>query len=857
MTMQDPSQFSKSIAKAIATIPWFKNLSIRYKLMTAFLLLAGIPFLAICWWSINGAWDSNRDQITLQMESIREIKQDQLNRYLKTNRRNLESLTSTAVILRQQAYAVGAGLGQDNATLTNQVDQYGYNDFYLINPQGQMIYSLKQQTPKFANVVTGPLAETGLGQAFSQSLETKQLAFVDFSIYSRNNDSAIHDGLISFIAHPILNAQGQVKMVGVAKLPIDGINAIMTTRFNMGKTGESYLVGPDYLMRSDSFLDPQNRSVIASLTNPDSGTITTTMVLAALAGETSSKLFRENYTGIESYTGFSWRKTFGLLDKHTSTISAYTPIDVYGEQWALMVERDGIEASSKLMDLYFQMYWIGGVAAILILIVAYYITLSLTLPICYLAAQVGRIEQSSDFSMRLEWIPSNKDEAGQAAHAINRLMNSLQAALGESNRVVADIAQGHFSSRIEDDFKGDLLRLKDGVNASASSVEKTMHSLEQVMKAIAEGNFGYRLEGVEMTGEFRTVMENTLNVMEQAMGEINQVMQAVSKGDFDLRVSAPLKGDLDKLKSGVNNSISTIATALKETVEVSEAMAQGDLTQRIDGNYQGSLARLKDALNSSLDKMNQAVGSVLVASEGIAANAGEISRGSEQLSKRTNQQSASLQETSASMEQMAATIELNAEHANVAGKLVASGKNEATGGVVVVQQAVEAMGQIDEASKKIASIINLIDGIAFQTNLLALNAAVEAARAGDHGRGFAVVAGEVRSLAQKAAQSANEIKLLIEDSSTKVKEGSHLVDKTGKALNSIAQSIEEVNDIVTEIAAATNEQSSVINQVNKAVAELEEVNQLNTALVEESSHSSLSLNDQTDDLITKMNFFKG
>jgi methyl-accepting chemotaxis protein len=188
---------------------------------------------------------------------------------------------------------------------------------------------------------------------------------------------------------------------------------------------------------------------------------------------------------------------------------------------------------------------------------------------------------------------------------------------------------------------------------------------------------------------------------------------------------------------------------------------------------------------------------------------------------------------------------------------VASGKNEATGGVVVVQQAVEAMGQIDEASKKIASIINLIDGIAFQTNLLALNAAVEAARAGDHGRGFAVVAGEVRSLAQKAAQSANEIKLLIEDSSNKVKEGSHLVDKTGKALNSIAQSIKEVNDIVTEIAAATNEQSSVINQVNKAVAELEEVNQLNTALVEESSHSSLSLNNQTDDLITKMNFFKG
>ena len=176
---------------------------------------------------------------------------------------------------------------------------------------------------------------------------------------------------------------------------------------------------------------------------------------------------------------------------------------------------------------------------------------------------MARIERTSDFNMRVDWIPSDQDEVGQAAHAVNSLMDSIQTALGESNRVVADIAQGHFNSRIEDDFKGDLLRLKDGVNASASSVEKTMHSLEQVMKAIAEGNFGYRLEGVEMTVEFRTVMENTLHVMEQAIGEINQVMQAVSEGDFDQRVSTPLKGDLDKLKSGVNNSLSTIATALK------------------------------------------------------------------------------------------------------------------------------------------------------------------------------------------------------------------------------------------------------------------------------------------------------
>ena len=208
------------------------------------------------------------------------------------------------------------------------------------------------------------------------------------------------------------------------------------------------------------------------------------------------------------------------------------------------------------------------------------------------------------------------------------------------------------------------------------------------------------------------------------------------------------------------------------------------------------------------------------------------------------------------MEQMASTAQLNVDHAKLAGTLVASGKKDATGGVAVVQRAVAAMSEIDQASQQIASIVDLIDGIAFQTNLLALNAAVEAARAGEHGRGFAVVAGEVRILAQKAAESANEIKVLIEDSTGKVREGSQLVDQTGEALNSIAESISKVNDIVLKIATAAGGQSSVINQVNSAEAQLEHVNQLNASLVQESSAASYSLNDQTQELITTMRFFK-
>jgi len=830
----------------------FNNLSIRYKLMVAFLLMAGIPFWGICWWSINSAWDDMQQQTRLQMESVREIKKDQLAEYFSATQHNLESLSASAAMLQQQIQSQEST--QAKAALTRQLDQYDYSDFLLVSPQGQIIYSVKGLTTTASNVATAPLADTGLGQAFSQALATQKLAFADFSLYRPNAVASINESPMSFLAQPMFNDQGQVNMVSILQLPIDGINAIMTKRYGMGKMGESYLVGPDHLMRSDSFLDPEQRSVTASLTNPDTGTIETSMVVAALAGAVDSGIYRENYTGRLSYEGYSWRKFFGGIEIYT--LSAYTPFEVYGTTWALVAERDALDTADSLMDLYFQMYWIGGVAALVLLLLAYFISRTFSRPLSYLADQVQHIEQSSDFSLRLAYIPSDNDEAGQAAHAVNRLMDSLQAALSESNKVVDDVAKGQFDSRIAGEFKGDLLALKEGVNGSASSVQRTMEGLEQVMKAIAEGNFGYRLDNIDMSGEFCKVMENTLNLMEGAIGEINQVMQAAAKGDFDLRVNTPLKGDLGRLKDGVNNSIATIATALAETVEVTEAMAQGDLTQRIDGDYQGSLNRLKEALNSSLVKMHQTVGSVLVASNSVVSTAGDISRGSEQLSDRTNQQSSSLKETSSSMEQMAATAQLNVDHAKLAGTLVASGKKDATGGVAVVQRAVAAMSEIDQASQQIASIVDLIDGIAFQTNLLALNAAVEAARAGEHGRGFAVVAGEVRILAQKAAESANEIKVLIEDSTGKVREGSQLVDQTGEALNSIAESISKVNDIVSKIATAAGGQSSVINQVNSAVAQLEHVNQLNASLVQESSAASYSLNDQTQELITTVRFFK-
>ena len=595
----------------------------------------------------------------------------------------------------------------------------------------------------------------------------------------------------SFVGLPVLDKQGKMVMVMALQLTIDAINAIMIHPQATGEAGELSLVGPGQL---------------------------------AFGGEALAT-------------------------------SAYTPVDIFGVTYAIVAESEEVDLTGQLTDIYHELYRIGSAAAVLLLLLSFYVSGFFSRPIAALAALFGRVTSTGDFSLRAEKIVS-KDELGHISYSLNRLLKTFQLAIGESNRVMGDIAQGRFESRIETDFYGDMETLKHGVNESAESVERTMYGLTQVMHAISSGNFSYRLEGLEMEGEFRNLLTNTLTVMEKAIGQINIVMEAAASGNFDQRVELDLEGDLNRLKSVINSSIGGIAKALEESVEVTEAMALGDLTQRVEGEYEGRLHQLKQALNSSVDKMEQAVSAVLEVSDSVASNAGEISSGSEQLSQRTNQQSASLEETSSSMEQMAATIQLNADHANLAGTLVASGKKEATDGVAIVKKAVNAMSQIDESSQKIASIVDLIDGISFQTNLLALNAAVEAARAGEHGRGFAVVAGEVRTLAQKAAESANEIKALIEDSSAKVREGSQLVDQTGSALNSIAESIEKVNNIVTEIASATNEQSSVINQVNSAVAQLEHVNQLNTSLVEESSAASYSLDQQTQDLVSQMDFFK-
>ena len=469
-------------------------------------------------------------------------------------------------------------------------------------------------------------------------------------------------------------------------------------------------------------------------------------------------------------------------------------------------------------------------------------------------AVIGRVVEEGDFSLRVD--ATTEDSVGEMGRTLDSLFESLQQSIRETNHVVDDIAHGVFDSRVEADLRGELLQLKQGVNRSAESVAQTMQGLTQVMQAITEGNFNFRLDGIEMEGEFRDVLEQAMESMDAIITDINRVMAAVSRGKFNARVEVEAAGDLDQLKHDLNQSLDILSQALKESIQVANQMGEGDLTQAVKGEYHGSLAVLKDSINATQANFTQIVSKVRSASEHVRNGSAEISRGSSDLSTRTSEQAASLEQTGASMEEMASTVNMNSDSAAQASQLAAESLARAEEGSRVVAEAVNAMLGINASSEKISEIITLIDGIAFQTNLLALNAAVEAARAGEHGRGFAVVAGEVRTLAQRSADAAKDIKGLIEESTNRIQQGSDLVSRSGVALDSIEESVKKMNDISTEIESATKEQTQGINQVNTAVAQLDSVTQENAALVEETAAASSQLSHQADELANLVSLFR-
>jgi methyl-accepting chemotaxis protein I, serine sensor receptor len=302
--------------------------------------------------------------------------------------------------------------------------------------------------------------------------------------------------------------------------------------------------------------------------------------------------------------------------------------------------------------------------------------------------------------------------------------------------------------------------------------------------------------------------------------------------------------------------VHAIVDPVDATIGQFERIAEGDLTGRIEVVSDNEMGKLAAALRKMQDSLISTVNTVRQGTESIDTGVSEIAAGNTDLSQRTEEQAASLEETAASIEQLTSTVKQTAENAKQASSLAQGASSLAAQGGELTQQVVGTMNHMVDDSRRIADIVGVIEGIAFQTNILALNAAVEAARAGEQGRGFAVVASEVRSLAQRSAGAAKEIKTMIDDSNARVQTGAQLVERSGTTMTEIVDSIARVSAIMGEIAAAATEQSTGIDQVNLAVAQMDEVTQQNAALVEQAAAAAGSLEDQARRLTAAVSVFR-
>ncbi len=477
-------------------------------------------------------------------------------------------------------------------------------------------------------------------------------------------------------------------------------------------------------------------------------------------------------------------------------------------------------------------------------------------PIQYAGTVAGAIARGD---LSTEIVVDSRDEAGELLAAMHSMQASLQSFVQSQREMASHQDAGDMDYLIDTaPFQGAYADMAVGTNQLVNSYVDSIRAVIEVLKSYEIGDFS--ANAPRMPGKraaLHEAMDGIKGHFSAISGEVMTLVDSAARGDFSARGEAEqYSDDFRRMVDGLNRLMEVSEQGLEEVVRMLGALAAGDLTESIDADFEGTFGRIKNDSNSTVRQLRETVGSITTAAQAIRLASEEIASGNEDLAQRASQQAARLEQTASAMEELTATVKQNAESAAEASRLASSASEVALRGGEAVSEVVDTMKSINGSARKIADIIGVIDGIAFQTNILALNAAVEAARAGEQGRGFAVVASEVRSLAQRSAAAAREIKGLITDSVKEVEIGAKRVDAAGATMEEIVKSVKQVTEIIAGISRASAEQSSGIESINTTVMQMDSDTQQNAALVEQAAAASGSLKQQSAILAESVSVFR-
>ncbi len=881
-----------------------KNMKMKPKLTLLFVLVGLIPLALVGWWSSDQATDALMHKSYEELVNVRESKKTQIQRFFAERKGDIQVLAETIATLRREAYkkldAVqemkkreilnyfdtmksqirvlkddpfvinaliefdrvyeDAGNTVDTAEWKALARQYDprmksimndneWYDLFLIHDDGDIVYTVQKEGDLGKNILRSELQGEGIGKAFEKAkkMQKDEIALVDLSAYSPSDGKPA-----GFMIAQMRDEYDILKGYIAFQIPLKNINEIMQQRDGMGQTGESYLVGADGLMRSDSYLNPDEYSVPASFGNKTK--IETEAVREALAG-------KEDQRVITDYRG-------------APVLSSWNTLDLgQGVRWAMMSEVDVEEAFSpedeegnEFFARYKELY---GYYDLFICIASGwcfytvekeddYRTNMLTGK--YSNTNLGELFQQvaetkefgfADFE---PYAPSNNEPAAFIAHPILgkdgevQLIVALQLSIDKMNEIMQQ--RDGMGKTGETYLVGSDKRMRSDsyLNSSTHSVVTSFRKNTKVETdaslAALEGKTGEHVV-IDYTGKPVLSAYTPLDVWGTTwalLAEINQseVRTPVNALIVSILLTAVIVAVVVAALALV--LAGSIAKPLQKGVEFAKAVASGDLTATIDVDQKDEVGMLARALLDMIEKLRGIVSDIKGASNNVASGSQEMSASAEEMSQGSTEQAASAEEASSSMEEMAANIKQNSDNATQTEKIAVQAAQDAEKSGKAVIETVNAMRSITEK-------ILVVEEIARQTHMLSLNATIEAARAQEYGKGFGVVASEVRQLAERSRQAAAEISSMAGSSIA-------VAERAGEMLGQLVPNIQKTSELVQEITAASTEQNRGTDQINMAIQQLDQVIQQNASVSEEMSATSEELAAQAEHLQSIVEFFR-